>query len=144
MELQPQTLSPKQREMFARLLAEARKREEGILEPEDDFNSRLKDEFLPKLAEERGASDLIAKVIKLRKETQDAENALDKTGFSCDDDRISLRWDAPKELCQAWEEEKRSAKKERERSLKKYDLAILNVWAADSTDEAKRIVESLL
>lgn len=130
--------------MFARLLAEAKKREEELLESESDINSRVEEKFLPKLAKQHSASELIAKVRKLSKEFHDAERALDDLGFSCDNDGISLKYDAPKRLSQALEAEKRSARQERERSLKKYDRAILNVWAAESAEQAKGIVEPLL
>ena len=130
--------------MFARLLTDAKEREEELLDSESAIDSRVEEEFLPKLAKQHGASRLIAKVRKLRTEFQDAEGALDDLGFSCDNDSISLKYDAPNRLRQTLEAEKRSARRERERSLKKFDRAILNVWTAESADQAKRIVEPLL
>ena len=101
--------------------------------------------FVPKLGKEQlGASELMAKVGPLRKELAVAEGALSDLGFNFENDRLSLRWDAPAKLRKALEAEKRSARIERQRSLKKYDLAILGVWSAESTDEAKGIVEALL
>ena len=95
---QPQPCNQKQREIFARLLAEAKNREELSLEPTDDLDKRIEEEFLPKLAQEKGASPLIAKVRSLHKELDDAEKALDDLGFSCDEDSIRLKWEAPKHL----------------------------------------------
>jgi hypothetical protein len=141
-ELQP--CNQKQREMFARLLAEAKKREEAVLDSESDLESQAEDEVVPKLAEEKGASELITKVRSLQKELEGAEKALGDLGFSCDDDGIGVKWDAPKDLRKALDAAKRSARQERQRSLKKYDLAILGVWSAENVDEAKRIVEALL
>jgi hypothetical protein len=141
-ELQP--CNQKQREMFARLLAEAKKRQEAILESESDLDNQIEDEIVPKLAQEKGASELIAKVQSLHKELDDAEKTLGDLGFSCDDDSIRVKWDAPKDLRKALDAAKRSARQERQRSLRKYDLAILGVWSAENVNEAKRIVEELL
>ena len=141
---QPQPCNQKQREIFARLLAEAKNREELGLEPTDDLDKRIEEEFLPKLAQEKGAAPLIAKVRSLHEVLDDAEKGLDDLGFSCDEDSIRLKWDAPKDLQKTLKEAQRSAHKERERSLRKYDLAILGVWSAENTDEARRVVEALL
>ena len=141
---QPQPCNQKQREIFARLLAEAKNREELGLESTDDLDKRIEEEFLPKLAQEKGASSLIAKIRSLHKELDDAEKALDDLGFSCDEDSIRLKWEAPKDLQKTVKEAQRSAHQERERSLRKYDLAILGVWSAENTDEARRVVEALL
>jgi hypothetical protein len=142
---QAQPCNLKQREMFARLLEEAKKRESETLESEDDADRRIEKELLPKLAQEQaGASELIAKIGPLKKELDVAEKALQDLGFELDDDRLSLRWDAPAKLRTALDAGKRSARIECKRSLKKYDLAILGVWSAETTDEAKGIVEALL
>jgi hypothetical protein len=143
MEQQPQC-NQKQRDVFARMLIEARKRAEDELESDSDLDQRVKDELLPKLAQEYGALELIEKVRTLRRESEDAEKALDDLGFSCSEDRISLEWDAPKKLKQALEAAKRSARTERQRSLRKYDVAILGVWTAENVADARKIVESLL
>ena len=141
---QTQPCNQKQREIFARLLAEAKNREELSLESTDDLDKRIEEQFLPKLAQEKGVSPLIAKVRSLHQELDDAEKALDDLGFSCDEDSIRLKWEAPKDLQKTLKEAQRSAHQERERSLRKYDLAILGVWSAENTDEARRVVEALL
>jgi len=141
---QPQSFNQKQREMFARLLQEARKREEVELESEHDVESRAESDAVAKLAEEQGAMALIAKVRKLRKEVEDAEEALGGLGFDCDEDGISLKWQAPKNLQQAVKAAKQAARKEREAALKRYDRAILGVWAAENVQAARKIVEELI
>ena len=131
--------------MLARLVEEAKKRESETLESEYDVDRRIENEFVPKLAQdEKGASELIAKIGPLRKELEVAEGTLRDLGFTFEDDRLKLRYDAPASLRKALEAEKRSAQIERQRSLKKYDLAILGVWSAENTGEAKGIVEALL
>jgi hypothetical protein len=126
------------------MLTETKKREQELLESDSDLEGRIKEELLPKLAEKQGATGLVNKIRKLRKEFDDAEEALCKLGFSCDDEQIRLKYNAPDNLSQALEGAIRSAKRERDRSLRKYDIAILNVWAAESAEEARRIVEELI
>ena len=88
----------KQREMFAKLLAQAKEHVQAELESDYSADQRIEDELLPKLAEERGASEWIGKVRKLSKELDEAKTALSALGFTCEDD-ISLDYDeAPKDL----------------------------------------------
>src|SRR5438876_7638018 len=141
---QPQSFNQKQREMFARLLQEARKREEVELESEHDVESRAESDAVATLAEEQGTMALIAKVRKLRKEVEDAEEALGDLGFDCDEDGISLKWEAPKNLQQTVRAAKQAARKKRVAALKRYDRAILGVWAAEDVQAARKIVEELI
>ena len=129
--------------MFARLLEEARKREEAGSELDND-DDQVEAEAVSKLAEEKGASELIAKVRQLQRDLESAEDALGHLGFSCDEDSIKLQYCGTKALKKSLEDAKRAARKEREAPLRKYDLAILGVWAAESAQEAKQIVEKLL
>lgn len=139
------TFNLKQREMFAKLLAQAKERVHAELESDYAVNQRVEDELFPKLAEEHGASELIADVRRLTKELDDAKTALRKIGFSCDEDGgIGIHYEAPKALREALETAQRSARKERDNALKKYDKAILEVWASDDASQAKKIVEGLL
>ena len=103
----------------------------------------MTDEVIPKLAEERGALTLVEKVRKLRKETEDAEEALKKLGFRCDDEDISLAWDVP-ELKKAVETAVKTATRERDEQLRQFDRAILSVWTAEDVSAAKAIVEGLI
>jgi hypothetical protein len=141
-----QPLSAEQRKGIARLLADTRKRVEDGLESNYDLNGRIETELLPKLAKERGATSPIGEVRRLYKQLKEAETALSKLGFAWDEDTetISLAEEAPKELNQALEEAQRSARKERDAQLLKYDKAIFKVWAVQDADEMKEIVEGLL
>lgn len=135
----------KQRDAFIKLLTQAKTRAEKEIESDYSFNSRVESEIAPKLAEEYGASDLLKNVSRLSKELDLAKTALGKIGFSCNDDGTpSVDYDAPKPLCDAVDAVKRSAKQEREKGLKKYDLAIVAVLASEDVKEAKKIVEGLL
>ena len=141
---QPQPFNQKQREMFARLLADAKKRAEAELEAEGNLDQQVESEVIPRLVQERGATDLIGKLRTLRKEVDEAEEALGALGFSCDEDSVSLKWNGPKDLCQALDAAKRAARKGRQGELTKFDRAILAVWAAEDAQKAKKIVEDLL
>ena len=129
--------------MFAEVLQTVRDREEAGSESEND-DDRVEAEVLSKLAEEKGAWKLIAKIRRLRQDLEDAEESLDHLGFSCDEDGIQLRYSAPKALQKSLEDAKRAARKEREAALRKYDRAILGVWSVETVQEAKEIVEKLL
>jgi hypothetical protein len=140
-----QPLGAEQRKGLARLLEDTKQRVERGLEGVYFLDQRIEAELLPKLAKEHGAASQIEKVQRLRKECKDAETTLSKLGFDCDDnDRISLKHEAPKVLRQALDEAQRSARKERDAQLLKYDKAILKVWAAQYADEMMAIVEGLL
>jgi hypothetical protein len=142
---QAQPCNQKQREMFARLLEEAKKRESEALESSYVLNERIENEVVPKLVQEvAGASELIAKIGPLKKELDVAESALGDLGFRFNDDQLELSTNASVKLHKAVEAAQRSARIERERSIKRYDLAVLGVWSAETTGEAKGIVEALL
>src|SRR5947207_1241022 len=86
METQNTILNFKQRELFTKLLSQAKTRAQEELESDYAVNQRVKEELLPKLAEEHGATELVGKVTKLSKELKDFQSALEKIGFDCDSD----------------------------------------------------------
>jgi len=145
-ETSTQPLSAEQRKGIARLLADTKNRVESGLESNYELNERIEADVLPKLAKERGATSLVGEVRRFYKQLKEAETALSKLGFDWNEDTesFSLREEAPKELSQALEEAQRSARKERDAQLLKYDKAILKVWAAQDADEMTKIVEELL
>jgi hypothetical protein len=141
-----QPLGAEQRKGIAQLLADTKKRVESSLESIYELNERIEAEVLPKLAKEHGATSLIGKVRHLYKQHKEAETALSKLGFAWDEetDSFSLTEEAPKELRQALEEAQRSARKERDAQLLKYDKAIFKIWASQDANEMAKIVEELL
>lgn len=143
MELQPQPLNLKQREKFAQLLEQAQDRKKAELESHYELERRTERDFLTKLAEEEGASKLIADIQKLDKQLDDTRDALSDLGFQYSS-RISLSDHAPDAFEKALEEAQRSAEKERVAPLKEYDQAILSIWAADDAQAARELVENLL
>lgn len=135
----------KQREKFARLLEQAKEQAEAELPDESTVQAEAEAELVPKLLQEQGAFELAAKCQTLQKELKDSEENLACLGFSCDSDGdISLKWNPPKPLKDALKAAKREARAERSGQLKKYDRAILKVWAARTPEEAQKVVEDLL
>ena len=115
------TFNLKQREMFAKLLAQARVRVQD--ECADDFsaNQKVETKVAAKLAEEYGAKELIEKIDTLNAELDEVESALHKIGFEYEDDRISIYFKAPKALDEALEAAKR-AKENSRRTVMGKDL----------------------
>lgn len=137
----------KQRELFTKLLAQAKTHAQQELESDYAVNQRVEKDVLPSLAKEYGAADLAAKITTTAKELEELKSALQKIGFKCDDENgnsLSLHYDAPDALSEALENAQRSARKERDKVLKKYDLAMLALLASEDAQEAKKIVEGLL
>jgi hypothetical protein len=138
------TYNQRQRDAFARMLAQAKERAQEEFFDGGDPDREIEEKVVAKLMEDRGALPLVERVRATRKDSEEAEHALTSLGFICTDDTISLAYDAPRNLYNALQTAKRSARRERERSLKKYDLAIVRVWAAENAAEARKIVEELL
>lgn len=130
--------------MISRLLKDAKERAKQALEDDSDLDSRIEGEIIPKLVQEHGLASLVDKMRQWQKELDDAEKELDTRGFDWHDGRVHIKWGAPKQLQQALITAKRSARKERDAELQRFDRAILDVWAAPTATEAKRIAEKLL
>src|SRR5207244_3132321 len=111
------------------------------------------------LASESGATKLVEKIKTANQAEVDAEKALEDSqselrkakkalevsGFSVDSRGVfSLFWDAPDSMRQARDKYLGTLNKENEEKLHEYDVATLNVWAAETADEAKKCVEELV
>ena len=135
-------LDPKQREKLADMLTSAKLDERSRLENADGVSSRS---ILRTLAKEVGALKLVEQVEELNNKTKDAEEALADHGFEISGSgNLQLKWDAPDGLSEKYDKRMEEAKPSIQKSLKKYDLAILGVWTAETGDDAKAIMEGLL
>jgi hypothetical protein len=65
-------------------------------------------------------------------------------GFEVSGSSLVLAWHAPDQLAKEYKKQVGAAKPSMEKSLKKYDLAIIGVWTAETAAEAKKIVEGLI
>ncbi|MGB8475352.1 MAG: hypothetical protein WCE61_14815 [Candidatus Acidiferrum sp.] len=135
-------LDPKQREHLSRILNDAKTREQSRLENADGVST---DSILRALAEKAGALDLVQKIVELEKQIETAKEKLTPLGFDLDySGDLQLDSDAPRSLSEKYEKQVGEAKSSIEKSLKKYDLAIIGVWTAETAAEAKKIVEGLI
>lgn len=132
---------PKQREVLAEMLRDARGEERRRLENAGDASAHS---ILRDLAEEAGALNLVDEVKELESKVDKAKEHLSKLGFEVDSGALTLSWEAPGQLRQNHKKRMAEAKPSIEKSLKKYDLAVLGVWTAETAAEAKKIVEGLI
>ena len=151
-----QLFTVRQREVFADLLASAKSRKESEY---SSLRIRTEREFIQKLASESGATKLAERVktaeqavmdaekavVASQSELRNAKKALEASGFSVDSYGVfSLHWDAPDSMRQARDKYLGTLEKENKEKLHEYDVATLNVWAAETADEAKKCVEELV
>ena len=145
MQTQNHEFTLKQREAFTKLLAQAKDQVQKETALDWSFDSRIKRELAPQFIEKYGANDALRRIQTLMKELDAAKAALRILGFTCDDDGdVSITHDAPKNISDALEEIQSSAKKDRQQTLRKFDLAMVAVLASHDVTEARTIVEELL
>jgi len=134
-------LSSKVRDKLVRMLKDAKLEEERRLLIEDGVSSRS---ILRALAKKTGALTLVEKVKELESQKRRVERDLANLGFEVSGSDLELAGDAPDQLAKEYEKQAEAAKPSIEKSLKKYDLAIIGVWTAETAAEAKKIVEGLI
>lgn len=151
-----QLFTVRQREVFADLLASAKSRRQSEY---SSLRTQTESDFIQKLAAENGAAKMTEKIKTATQAVADAEKAyqaseselrkakkdLEASGFSVDSRGIfSFHWDAPDSMKQALDKYLGKLEKENNEKLHEYDVATLNVWAAETADEAKKFVEGLV
>ena len=151
-----QLFTVRQREVFADLLANAKSRKQSEY---SSLRIETETEFIQKLASENGATKMVEGIktadqavaeaekalLASQNELRKAKKALEASGFSVDSDGIlSLHWNAPRSVRQARDKYFGTLEKENKDKLHEYDVATLNVWAAETADEAKKCVELLV
>jgi regulator of replication initiation timing len=94
-------------------------------------------------ADKKNVTPLVPQIIKLREELHDKLAQLEHAGFHLDDDELSVLWGATSLRSSI---EKRLDKQVgTQRDVhKQFDSAALAIWTADTVDEAKTVVDSLL
>jgi hypothetical protein len=151
-----QLFTVRQREVFADLLANAKSRRQSEY---SSLREETENEFIQKLASESGATKIVERIKTANQavadaekaveasqsELENAEKALEASGFSEDSDGVlSLDRYAPRSMRQARAKFLGALEKENTAKLHEYDVATLNVWAAETADEAKKCVEKLV
>jgi len=151
-----QLFTVRQREVFADLLASAKSRKESEY---SSLRIETESEFIQKLASESGATKMVERIKTAKQaeadaekafeasqsELRNAEEALEVSGFDVDSCGVlSLNEDAPRSVRQARDKYLGTFEKENKEKLHEYDVATLNVWAAETADKAKKCVEKLV
>lgn len=136
------TITQEQREGFVRMLQEAKQNQQQRFERE--LERRAQEEFLPKLVERQGLAHLVDKIGKLSVELTDSARALQTVGVLGKPTSLFDRLVRPDDVNEALERMKRPYHEQLERSMRDYDLAILRVLSAQSLEEAREVVESLV
>jgi hypothetical protein len=135
-------LDPKQREHLAQMLKEAKTSEQVRLRNEQDVSA---DSILRDLAGKSGALDLVTKVEELENLKDAAIKELATLGFEFSySHNLRLTSDAPGRLSKEYGRRVVEAEASIEKSVRKYDLAVIGVWTADTAAQAKKIVEGLI
>jgi uncharacterized membrane protein len=140
-------LTQEQRKEFVQLLKDAKVR---VLETfSNRYSKRCSkawDAAVAVLMEKMGATKLYEKAVAAKKEIKDAEKALKPLGFQFDDDgKLELTSDGSNlHGSDLREQQSTIMDDEVETARKKYEVAILNVLATESVEEAKALVEPLV
>lgn len=141
----PITMTPithEQREAFARLLQQAKQRHDSLFNQE--LEEKVNDEFLPKLVQRQGITGLVQKIGQISGELTESARALQSVDVVGKPDNFWSRFVRPDDMKDVLERMKRPYHEEHQRAMREYDLAVLRVMSADSTEEAREIVESLI
>lgn len=136
------TITHEQREAFARLLREAKQRRDKLFEHR--LEEKVQEEFLPKLVQRQGIAGLVSKIGKLSSDLTESARALQSVDVVGRPDNIWSRLVKPEDVNEVLERMKRPHQEEHEQSMREYDLAALRIMSADTVEEAREIVESLM
>lgn len=136
------TITHEQREAFARLLREAKQRRQQLFDHQLD--GKVREEFLPKLVQRQGIAGLVGKIGKLSGELTESARALQAVDVVGRPDGFWSRLVKPEDMNEILERMKRPYQEEHEQSMREYDLAALRIMSADTVEEAREIVESLM
>lgn len=141
-------LEPSQREALVSMLRDAKHSASADLQKEHGISESA---VIRELAEANGAKkhilqieDLSTKIEELTQLSAKAEHELKELGFRWNDSRVLIDYAAPYKLQRTVDDILKKKREPIEKSLKKYDLAIAEVWTADTNQDARKIVEGLI
>jgi hypothetical protein len=140
-------LTQEQRKEFVQLLKDAKVRVlEALSGRYSKRYSKAWDAAVAALMEKLGVTKMYEKAVAAKKEIQDAEKTLKPLGFRFGDDgKIELTSDGSDlHGSELRDQQSKIMDDEVETARKKYEVAILNVLATESVEEAKELVEPLV
>jgi hypothetical protein len=130
-----------QRKAFADLIKDAERRFDKDFE---GYLSDLKNDLTPKIEAKSRARLLLDTVRNLRGKLSEGTMGLRKLGFHVDDGMIAIDYDTRDDVRRELEQVKVTAGEERDKAKAKFRKALFNVLSADTTEEARKIVEEVL
>ena len=140
-------LTQEQRKEFVQLLKDEKERIiSGLSKRHYKRQDKARVAAMAALMASLGATKLHEKVVAASKELRDSEKALKSLGFRVDErgDVVFTSEGEGKYEAQFSEQRANIMDAEEESARKSYELAILNVLATESVEEAKGIVEPLV
>lgn len=141
MEKAVQKFDMKQREIFAAMLRSARERAEAEFK---EHSQPQKDSASRDLAKSHGCLDLAERTVSLQKELHQASQSLREFGFEVDEHGRLRLWGGCSVRLDNEYAKLLESKTGRKPDLRRYDVAVLGVYAAETPADAKTIVEPLL
>ncbi len=141
-------IEPRQREALAEMLRSAKNRKEEELESSSGFSRHA---IAKELASEEGADPIVKRIVEIRPKIKDltvqlerAEQDLKVLGFEYDSSGVDLHYSAHTTLRKKFDAMVHKKHEPIQAALRKYDLAIADIWTVDSNDDASKVVEGLI
>jgi hypothetical protein len=141
-------LEPRQREVLADMLRQAKSAEREKLQAAQNVSSK---DILRDLAVENGGEKLVRefeeaqqKIRTLQEAARAAESKLEEIGFDWNSSSgFTLKWNANK-ISTEFEKRLKKLNEPIEEAVRKYERAIANLWIAETNADAKAIVDALI
>lgn len=140
-------IEPRQREALVEMLREAKRKKSSELEASSGISEAS---VVRTLAIESGAQKLVKETEELHEAVREAQSRLNvvdadlrKLGFEWTNSRFYVHYGAPgldKKVRDILAEKRGPI----EKSLKKYDLAIADIWTVDTNADASKVIEGLI
>jgi hypothetical protein len=134
-------ISEEQRKAFADLVRDAEKRFERDF---DGYFDSMTRDLAPKIEARSRIRSLFEAVRSLRAKLSEATGQLRKLGFRVDDGMIAIDYDPQGDVRSELESVKQSAVEERTKARVKFRKALFGVLSAQTTDEARQMVEEIM
>jgi hypothetical protein len=137
----PITRREQWREGILEMLKSAKSDEQGKLNSSSEAREQ---EVLLALAKECGAAQLIEEIDVCRNKSEQNSDELERLGFKYSDSgELDLKWDAPQKLRAEYNAELAKSQAD-QKSLKRFDSAILQVLKVETAAEARKVAETIL
>ena len=141
-------IEPRQREALVDMLRDAKLREREDLQ---NSNGVVESDVIRELAIEQGAGKILKEIEELYPKIKELEARngkldcdLQDLGFRINGSQIALHYGASNLLHQELRDIMKKRRAPIEEKLKKYDLAIADIWTVDTNADASKVIEGLI